>query len=47
MTDDQGGGTLTLIVRRVVDGSPDAAFQAWTDSEQVKSWWGPAHVTCS
>ena len=45
MTDDQDGSTL--ILRRVVDGSPDAAFQAWTDPEQVNSWWGPAHVTCS
>ncbi|NNE82440.1 MAG: SRPBCC domain-containing protein [Alphaproteobacteria bacterium] len=47
---DDGGldsGSLSLIVRRVVDGTPDAAFQAWTEPEQIKSWWGPANVTCT
>ena len=46
MTSDPSAA-LSLVVRRVVDGSPDAAFQAWTDPEQVKSWWGPANVICT
>lgn len=38
---------LSLVVRRVVDGTPDCAFRAWTDPDQIRQWWGPAGVVCA
>lgn len=35
-----------LKVRRFVAASPDRVFQAWTDSDEMKKWWGPNGVTC-
>lgn len=37
---------LSVLIRRLVRGTPEQVFEAWTDPEQVKSWWGPAHVSC-
>lgn len=37
---------LSLVVRRLVDGDPAAAFAAWTDPDRIKSWWGPDNVEC-
>ena len=39
--------THSLTVRRVVAATPDRVFEAWTDPEQLSSWWGPSHVTCT
>lgn len=36
-----------LVVRRWIDAAPERLFAAWTEPEQMKSWWGPAHVTCT
>ncbi|BAQ18631.1 SRPBCC family protein [Methyloceanibacter caenitepidi] len=30
-----------LEIRRVIDASPDAVFDAWTTPELVEAWWGP------
>lgn len=38
---------LSVLVRRLVSGSPEQVFQAWTLPEQIKKWWGPSHVICS
>ncbi len=38
--------SLSLVVRRLVAGDPAAAFAAWTDPDQIKSWWGPDNVDC-
>lgn len=37
---------LSVIIRRLVRGSPEQVFQAWTEPEQVMKWWGPAQVSC-
>ncbi len=39
--------SLTLVVRRTIDGDVDAVFQAWTKPEHIMKWWGPAQVTCT
>ena len=38
--------TTVLIVRRLVRASPERIFEAWTDAEHLKQWWGPKSVEC-
>ncbi len=38
---------LTLLVRRTIRATPERLFAAWTDPEQLRVWWGPAHVVCA
>ncbi len=38
--------SLSLVVRKIVDGNPDAAFAAWTTPDQIRRWWGPDNVSC-
>jgi uncharacterized protein YndB with AHSA1/START domain len=38
--------TVTLIVRRTIRASAERLFDAWTQPEQLKKWWGPASVEC-
>ena len=33
--------TQELVVTRVIDAPRALVFRAWTDAEQVASWWGP------
>lgn len=33
--------TKTLEFERTLSATPEAAFDAWTDPEQVKMWWDP------
>ena len=43
------GGTpvlLTLIVRRSIHATAEKLFDAWTQPEQLKQWWGPNAVIC-
>lgn len=35
----------TLTIRRTFDASRERVFDAWTDAEQVKRWWGPRAFT--
>jgi uncharacterized protein YndB with AHSA1/START domain len=37
---------LTLIVRRIIDASPERLFGAWTDAHEFVRWWGPRGVAC-
>ncbi|MCR9139384.1 MAG: SRPBCC domain-containing protein [Alphaproteobacteria bacterium] len=39
--------SLSLLVRRLVRGTPEAVFKAWTEPEQVMQWWGPVNVHCA
>jgi uncharacterized protein YndB with AHSA1/START domain len=39
--------TLDLVVRRRVRASPEKVFQAWTDAEALRQWWGPEGVPCA
>jgi uncharacterized protein YndB with AHSA1/START domain len=40
-------GTLALVVRRIIQASAARVFDAWTQPEQLRRWWGPRPVTCS
>ncbi|MNU89111.1 hypothetical protein D3C71_789420 [compost metagenome] len=34
-----------IVTSRVVNASRELAFQAWTDPDHLKNWWGPAGFT--
>ncbi|QMU29908.1 SRPBCC family protein [Adhaeribacter radiodurans] len=34
-----------IVSSRVVNASRDLVFTAWTDSNHLKNWWGPAGFT--
>jgi uncharacterized protein YndB with AHSA1/START domain len=38
--------TVTLTVRRSIRASAERLFEAWTQPEQLKQWWGPVSVAC-
>lgn len=40
-------GQLALVVRRTIKASATRVFEAWTQPEQLRRWWGPRPVTCS
>jgi uncharacterized protein YndB with AHSA1/START domain len=35
-----------LVVTRLIDAPVEQVWQAWTDPELVKQWWGPDYFTC-
>lgn len=39
-------GQLALVVRRTVKAAAARVFDAWTQPEQLRQWWGPRPVTC-
>jgi uncharacterized protein YndB with AHSA1/START domain len=39
--------SITLVVRRTIGASADRIFDAWTQPEHLRAWWGPRPVTCS
>jgi uncharacterized protein YndB with AHSA1/START domain len=38
---------ITLVTRRTIRASADRLFDAWTQPDQLRAWWGPRPVTCS
>jgi uncharacterized protein YndB with AHSA1/START domain len=40
-------GQLALVVRRWIKAPVAQVFDAWTQPEQLRRWWGPRPVTCS
>jgi glutathione S-transferase len=36
-----------LVVRRTIKAPAARVFDAWTQPEQLRRWWGPRPVTCS
>lgn len=34
-----------VVVTRLLDAPRELVFQAWTDVEKLKQWWGPHHFT--
>jgi len=38
---------ITLITRRTIRASAERLFDAWTQPQQLRAWWGPRPVTCS
>ncbi len=45
MKEDRALQNLTLQVRRVIKGSRQRVFEAWTNPELLKQWFGPAALT--
>jgi uncharacterized protein YndB with AHSA1/START domain len=41
-----GSKKRDLVVSRIFDASLDQVWQAWSDPEHVKRWWGPNGFTC-
>jgi uncharacterized protein YndB with AHSA1/START domain len=39
-------GTGRVEVVRELDATPEQAWRAWSDAEQVRRWWGPHGFTC-
>jgi uncharacterized protein YndB with AHSA1/START domain len=35
-----------VVVRRFLRASPERAWRAWNEGEQVRRWWGPVGFTC-
>lgn len=42
--EDQNSDPLTIV--RVFDAPVEAVWNAWSDPEIVKKWWGPKDFTC-
>jgi uncharacterized protein YndB with AHSA1/START domain len=38
---------LVLHVRRRLQANVESVFDAWTNPEALKAWWGPVGVTCT
>ncbi len=36
----------SLTVTRIIRAAPAELFELWTRPERLKTWWGPADVTC-
>jgi uncharacterized protein YndB with AHSA1/START domain len=34
----------SLEIKRFINAPPGRVYEAWTDPEQVKEWWGPEEV---
>jgi uncharacterized protein YndB with AHSA1/START domain len=34
-----------IVIERVLDAPREKVWEAWTDPEQVKKWWGPKDFT--
>jgi len=47
MKQDNSNPTRDLIVKRIIDAPVERVWQAWTDPEQVKHWWGPEDFSSS
>src|SRR5467141_2113248 len=37
----------TLVIRRTIPATAEFLFDAWTQPEKMKEWWGPGDVKCS
>jgi uncharacterized protein YndB with AHSA1/START domain len=42
----QPGEKRDLIITRIVAAPVARVWQAWTDSDDLMRWWGPAGFTC-
>jgi uncharacterized protein YndB with AHSA1/START domain len=51
MAEEQSGAgsaseMIVLVVRKIIQATPERLFEAWTEPAQLKKWWGPEGVTC-
>lgn len=37
----------TLVVRRFIAASPERLFDAYTQAQELRQWWGPESVRCT
>jgi uncharacterized protein YndB with AHSA1/START domain len=42
---EQEGDRTELTLTRIFDAPRESVWKAWTDSERIKRWWGPADFT--
>lgn len=35
-----------MVITRVFDAPVERVWKTWSDSDEVKKWWGPAGFTC-
>jgi hypothetical protein len=40
-----GGPKFEIVTLRVFNASRDLLYDAWTDPQRLKNWWGPAGFT--
>lgn len=38
--------SVVLVVRRTINANPERLFDAWTQPQHLKQWWGPRSVVC-
>jgi uncharacterized protein YndB with AHSA1/START domain len=38
--------SAALVVRKTIRATAERLFDAWTQPEQLKKWWGPQSVVC-
>ena len=38
--------STTLLIRKTIRASVETVFDAWTQPEHLKHWWGPKDVEC-
>src|ERR1700694_5568769 len=38
--------SVTLVVRKTIAAPAEFLFDAWTQPEKMKEWWGPGDVKC-
>ena len=38
---------IALVTRRTIRATAARLFEAWTQPDQIRRWWGPRPVTCS
>jgi uncharacterized protein YndB with AHSA1/START domain len=46
-SDPSDASKLVLVVRRRIEADARLLFEAWTQPEHLRSWWGPRSVRCS
>ena len=39
--------TAPFVITRVLDAPRDRVWQAWTEPERLKHWWGPKGFSCT
>lgn len=39
-------GKQEVVLTRVFNAPPELVWQAWTDPQHFKAWWGPKNYTC-
>lgn len=44
--DGTESASIALVVRRTIHASAKQLFEAWTQPEHLKKWWGPRAVRC-